>query len=179
MRSESGMVALGGVKPRAVLAVLLLHANESVHAERLALALWGEDAPTSAVKTLQVYVSRLRKALDDSERIATTSAGYRLRVEPGELDAERFELLVEEGRLALAAGEADQAAAVLDEALGLWRGPALEDVAYEPFARAEIARLEERRLVALEARVEADLNAGRHGDLVGELQRLVAANPTR
>ena len=179
VRNERGSVALGGVKPRAVMAVLLLHANEPVSAERLALALWGEEAPSNAVKTVQVHISRLRKALGDAGVIATTPAGYRLRVRPGELDAGRFELLVEEGRRALAAGQVNHAATVLGEALSLWRGPPLEDVAYEPFAQTEIARLEEQRLAALETRVEADLSAGRHGELLGELQRLVATYPTR
>src|SRR4051812_12638188 len=96
VRGEAGAVALGGIKPRAVLAVLLLHANEPVSAERLALALWGEDAPASSVKTVQVHVSRLRKALGDTEVLGTTPAGYRLRVRPGELDAERFKLLFED-----------------------------------------------------------------------------------
>jgi WD40 repeat protein/DNA-binding SARP family transcriptional activator len=179
VRNERGPVALGGIKPRAVMAVLVLHANESVSAERLALALWGEEAPANAVKTVQVHVSRLRKALGDPERIATTPVGYRLRVEPGELDAERFELLVEDGGRALAAGQPEHAALVLGEAMSMWRGPALEDVAYEPFAQAEIARLEEQRLAALEARVEADLAAGRHRELLAELQRLLATYPTR
>lgn len=180
VRDEHGStLALGGVKPRAVMAVLVLHANESVSAERLALGLWGEDAPRNAVKTVQVHVSRLRKALGDADRISTTPAGYRLRVGPSELDAERFELLVEDGRRALAADQAEHAATVLADALSLWRGPALEDVAYEPFAQVEIARLEERRLTALEARVEADLAAGRHGDLLGELQQLTGVHPTR
>lgn len=179
VRSESGMVMLGGVKPRAVLAVLLMHANESVHAERLALALWGEDAPASAVKTLQVYVSRLRKALGDDEALVRTPAGYCLRVRADELDAERFARLVEDGRRALDAGEAEHAAVVLRQALALWRGPALAELAFEPFAQAEIARLQEQRLSALEMRVEADLAAGRHAALVGELRQSVAANPTR
>jgi WD40 repeat protein/DNA-binding SARP family transcriptional activator len=179
VRDERGAVALGGIKPRAVLAVLLSHANESVSAERLALALWGDDAPAGSVKTVQVHVSRLRKALGDAEAVTTTPAGYRLRVRPGELDAERFELLVEDGRRALAAGRPQHAAAALRSALSLWRGPALQDLAFEPFAQAEIARLEEQRLTALEARIEADLASGGHRELLGELQRLVAANPTR
>jgi WD40 repeat protein/DNA-binding SARP family transcriptional activator len=178
-RSESGPVALGGIKPRAVLAVLLLHPNESVHAERLALALWGEDAPASAVKTVQVYVSRLRKALGDGEALVTTPAGYCLRVGADELDAERFARLVEDGRRALDDGRAEQAAAVLRQALALWRGPPLAELEFEPFAQTEIARLQEQRLVALEARVEADLAAGRHVELVGELTPLVAAHPMR
>lgn len=179
VHDESGAVGLGGVKARAVLAVLLLHPNEPVHAERLALALWGEEAPASAVKTVQVYVSRLRKALGDADVLATTPAGYRLRVRAGELDAERFSRLVEDGRHALAAGRAQHAATVLREALALWRGSPLADLAFEPFAQAEIARLEEQRLAALEERVDADLAAGRHAALVAELRQLVGASPTR
>src|SRR3954447_23952664 len=179
VRSEQGPLPLGRAKPRAVLAVLLVHANESVSAERLALALWGEDAPAGAVKTVQVHVSRLRKALGDPEIVVTTSAGYRLRVRPGELDAENFERLVEDGRRAFADGQYEQAAAVLRQALALWRGPPLAELAFEPFAQAEIARLQEQRLAALEARVEADLAAGRHAALVGELRQAAAANPTR
>ena len=179
VHGELGAVRVSGRKPRAVLAVLLLHANEPVSPERLALALWGEEAPATAVSTVQVHISRLRKALGDGEFITTSSAGYRIRVEPGEFDAERFERLVEDGRRALAAGRATEAATVLREALALWRGPPLADLAFEPFAHVEIARLEEQRLAALEARIEADLAAGRHAELVGELRRLVAEQPTR
>ncbi|MEA2492351.1 MAG: hypothetical protein QOJ29_262, partial [Thermoleophilaceae bacterium] len=179
VRAGGRTVALGGVKPRAVLAVLLLHANEPVSADRLAVALWGEDAPSGAVKRVQVHVSRLRKALAAPERLTTTPVGYQLCVRAGEFDADRFELLVEEGRHALAAGQFEHAGTVLREGLNMWRGPPLEDVAYEPFAQTEIARLEEQRLAALGARVEADLAAGRHGELLGELQLLVAASPTR
>ena len=159
VRGERGAVELGGLKPRAVLAMLLLHANEPVSAERLAVALWGEDAPAGAVKTVQVHVSRLRKALGDPEAVSTTPAGYRLRVRPGELDAERFARGVAQGQRALAAGDAERAGVVLREALELWHGPALAELAFEPFAAAEIERLEEQRLVALEARMEADLAA--------------------
>ncbi len=179
VRNAAGPVALGGSKPRAVFAVLLLRANEPVHPERLALALWGEEVPASAVKTVQVYVSRLRKALGDPDALTTTPAGYRLRVLAGELDAERFARLVADGRRDLAAGRPEDAAAVLREALALWRGPALADLAFEPFAQAEIARLEEQRLDALEERVEADLAAGRHAQLAGELHQLVVDHPTR
>lgn len=119
VRNQSGVVALGGIKPRAVLAVLLLHPNEPVHAERLALALWGEEVPSSAVKTVQVYVSRLRKALGDADALVTTPAGYCLRVRADELDAERFSRLVEEGRRALADGRAEHASAVLGCRCGL------------------------------------------------------------
>src|SRR4051812_2686784 len=108
-RRDGRALVLGGAKPRALLAVLLLHANEPVSAERLAGALWGEDAPAGAIRTVQVYVSRLRRALGDEELVATTAAGYRLRVRPGELDAERFERLVDDGRRALREGRAGEA----------------------------------------------------------------------
>ncbi len=179
VRNGSGDIALGGNKPRAVLAVLLLNPNQPVSAERLALALWGEDAPGGAVKTVQVHVSRLRKALGDPDVLTTTQAGYHLRVREGELDAERFESLVEEARQAMADGQVDSAAAILRMALALWRGPALAELTAEPFAAQEIARLQEQRLAALELRVDADLGAGRHAEVVGELQTLVVDNPLR
>jgi DNA-binding SARP family transcriptional activator len=128
---------------------------------------------------VQVYVSRLRKAFDDPETLSTTPAGYCLRVRPDELDAERFARLVEDGRHALNTGQAEHAAAVLRDALALWRGPPLADLTFEPFAQAEIARLQEQRLAAFEERVEADLAAGQHATLVAELRQLVTANPTR
>jgi DNA-binding SARP family transcriptional activator len=174
-----GVIRLQGTKPRALLTVLLLNANRPVSADRLALALWGEDAAPTAVKTVHVHVSRLRKALGDEHVLITTPAGYRLRVRPGELDTERFESLVAEGRRALAAGQPERAAADLRQALGLWRGPPLEDLAHDRFAQSEIARLEEQRHAALEARVQADLAAGRHAELLGELQQLVGASPVR
>jgi WD40 repeat protein/DNA-binding SARP family transcriptional activator len=177
--SERGAVHLGGPKPRAVLAVLLLHANEPVSSARLVEAVWGEEETPVRRKSLQVSVSRLRKALGDPDVVATKGTTYEVRVRPGELDAERFESLVEEGRRALAAGQAEQAAASLREGLALWRGPPLADLAVESFAETDVARLEEQRLDALETRVEADLAAGRHGALVGELRQLVADNPTR
>jgi len=179
VRADGRAVPLGGAKPRAALAVLALHANQPVSAERVAVALWGEDVPPSAVKTVQVYVSRLRKALDDPDVLLTTPAGYCLRVQPGELDAERFERQVADGREALAAGGAEHAAAQLREALGLWRGPPLAELAATPFAPTEIARLEEQHLAALELRVEADLVVGRHAELVGELQQLTTQHPWR
>jgi DNA-binding SARP family transcriptional activator len=177
--SERGAVHLGGPKPRAVLAVLLLHANEPVSSARLVEAVWGQEETPVRRKSLQVSVSRLRKALGDADVVATKGTTYEVRVRPGELDAERFESLVEEGRRALASGQAERAAASLREGLALWRGPPLADLAFESFAETDIARLEEQRLAALETRVEADLAAGRHGALVGELRQLVADNPTR
>src|SRR3954470_24641653 len=139
VRDEHGSVTLGGSKPRAIIAVLLLNANRPVSAERLALALWGEDAPARAVKTLHVHVSRLRKALGDHDAIGTTAAGYSLRVRPGELDADRFEELVEEGRHALKGGDAEHAASLLRTALELWRGPPLADLRDEASLQTEIA----------------------------------------
>jgi predicted ATPase/DNA-binding SARP family transcriptional activator len=179
VRGEAGSVALGGIKLRGLLAVLLLHANEPVSAERLALALWGDEAPSGASKTVQVHVWRLRKALGDPELIATTPAGYCLRVGPDELDAVQFERLVHDGSGALADGDPERAAAVLRKALALWRGPALGELASEPFAHNEITRLEEQRLAALETRIQADMALGRHAMLVGELRRLVAVHRTR
>jgi DNA-binding SARP family transcriptional activator len=150
-----------------------------VTADRLASALLGEDVSESAVKTVRVHVSRLRKALGDPGVLLTTPAGYRLRVRPGELDADRFDRLVAEGRAALAGGAPGHATEMLLEALALWRGPPLADVDQFPFAAGEIARLEDGRLTALELRLEADLRMGRHAELVGELRQLSAAYPLR
>ena len=145
-------VELGGEKPRAFLAILLLHRNEVVSADRLIDELWGDSPPASAVRTLEAYVSRLRKALHGNgaasgpaRNVLTQGHGYTLRVGPGELDLDRFSELADRGRQALAAGEAAEAANLLAEALGLWRGPPLADFAYKPFAQAAIAQLEERR----------------------------------
>jgi WD40 repeat protein/DNA-binding SARP family transcriptional activator len=176
---EEGPLSIAGAKPRGVLAVLLLHANEPVSAERLVAAVWGDEAVAGTVRTVQVHVSRLRKALEPDDIIATTPAGYCVRVRPGELDAEQFASLVDEGRRALGAGHAEAAATLLREALALWRGPALADLTFAPFAQAEITRLEEQRLAALEHRLDADLAAGRHLDVVGELRQLVVSEPTR
>jgi predicted ATPase/DNA-binding SARP family transcriptional activator len=167
-------LALGGGKQRLLLAVLLAHANETVSSERLVDALWGETPPPTAMRSLHNQVSGLRKLLGDG-RLLTRTPGYVLRVEPSELDVARFERLL---------GEADRAepaaaAVKLREALALWRGPPLADLSYEPFARGEIARLEEMRLVALEQRIDADLACGRHADLVGELQQLTGRHPWR
>jgi DNA-binding SARP family transcriptional activator len=175
---EGGEVSLGGRKPRALLTVLLLHPNEVVPADRLVDDLWGDEAPERAAAALRVNVSRLRKALPQ-DVLTTRSPGYVLRVEPDELDLHRFERLVDEGRGLLARGLAADASARLGDALSLWRGPALAHVAYESFAQAAIARLEEMRLAAVELRIDADLALGRHDELVGELEALVAEHPLR
>jgi DNA-binding SARP family transcriptional activator len=163
---------LGGVKQRSVLAVLLMHANELVTADQLIDEIWGGTPPAKAAKNIQVQVSRLRKVLD-SGRVTTGPGGYVLHLEAHESDVARFERLAAE-----AAGAPPQPAGdKLREALALWRGPALADLAYEGFAQPEIARLEEMRLVALVQRIDADLALGRHTELVGELEGLVARHP--
>ena len=168
------LVALGGLKQRSLLAILLLHANELVSTDRLHAELWGDAAPVTAAKSIQVYVSRLRKELG-ADRLTTRAPGYVLHVDASELDLARFERLREEARRA----EPTAAARKLREALALWRGGALADLAYEPFAQTEIARLEELRLVALEERIDADLATGRDAELIGELEALVAEHPLR
>ena len=174
MSEHDQLIALGGVKQRSVLATLLLQANEVVSTDRLIDQLWGAAPPTTAAKSIQVYVSRLRKALGEG-RLVTHGHGYLLRAEPEELDLARFEQLADEARR----GAPDSAAGKLREALALWRGPPLADLAYERFAQVEIARLEEMRLAVLEQRIDADLAAGRHAELVGELETLVARHPLR
>jgi YVTN family beta-propeller protein len=171
-------VLLGAPKVRALLAVLVLHRGEVISTDRLIDALWGEHASPTATKTVQVYVSNLRKALGDGV-LVTEGRGYMLQTEPGQVDVDRFEALVAQGRRELEQGDELTAAAVLREALGVWRGPALADFAYEPFAQSEIARLEEARLAALEKRIDADLALGEHARLVGELEALVREHPLR
>ena len=175
---EGGEVSLGGPKPRALLAVLLLHPNEVVPTDRLIEDLWGEDSPERAAAALRVNVSRLRKALPQ-DVLTTRSPGYLIQVEADELDLHRFERLVDEGRSLLARGLAADASERLRDALSLWRGSALADFAYESFAQTAIARLEEIRLAAVELRIDADLALGRHDELVGELEALVAEHPLR
>jgi predicted ATPase/DNA-binding SARP family transcriptional activator len=174
----SGPVELASGRQLALLAYLLIARDEVVSRDRLIDALWGEAPPPTATNALQVQVHALRKRLG-AERIAREGVGYRLCREPGELDLERFEQLTAAGRAELADGRADAAAATLREALELWYGPAYEDVRYEAFAQAEVARLEEQRLAALEDRIEADLALGRHRELVSELEALLAEHHGR
>jgi YVTN family beta-propeller protein len=179
---EGRPLVLGGAKQRALLAILLLHANEVVSRDRLIDEIWGEHPPASAPHSLEVYVSRLRKTLHaggEGQRLLTHAGGYLLQLEDEQLDVNRFARLVAEGRGALAAGDYDRAAGQLAEALAVWRGPALSDLAFESFARAEIDRLEEERLAALEDRIEAELALGRHGAVVGELETLSSRHPLR
>jgi DNA-binding SARP family transcriptional activator/streptogramin lyase len=159
-------VSLGGAKQRALLALLLLQPNRVVSRDRLIDELWETGPPENARTALQVYVSQLRKALG-RDRIVTQAPGYLVRVEPGELDLERFEQLTDA-----------RTAKGLREGLALWRGAPLADLDGS-FAQAERARLEERRLLALERRIDADLALGLHAELVPELEGLVRENPLR
>jgi DNA-binding SARP family transcriptional activator/tetratricopeptide (TPR) repeat protein len=167
-------VPVGRAKQRALLAVLLLQANRVVARDRLIDALWDDEPPETARKAVQVYISQLRKLLGAGV-LMTRSPGYVLRVEPGMLDLERFEGLCRETRDA----DPEVAADKLREALSLFRGPPLADLAGERFAQGEIARLEELRLTALEERIDAELRLGLHAELAGELEALVAEQPAR
>jgi DNA-binding SARP family transcriptional activator/ABC-type branched-subunit amino acid transport system substrate-binding protein/DNA-binding beta-propeller fold protein YncE len=165
-------------KQRALLALLLLHREEVVSVDRLADELWAESAPPTATKTIQVYVAQLRKALGEG-LVVTRGRGYSLATAGHDVDIVRFERLSSQGRGRLDGGDAAGAAELLLEALALWRGPPLADFAYEQFAQAEIGRLEEEHLAALEARIEADLALGRHDRLVPELFELTRRYPLR
>jgi DNA-binding SARP family transcriptional activator len=178
VQADGGEVRLGGQKPRALLAVLLLHPNEVVPADRLIDELWGGDSRETGAGPLRVNVARLRKALPEGV-LTTRSPGYMVSVAPDELDLHRFERLVDEGRGLLARGLAADASQRLHEALSLWRGPALAEFAYESFAQSAIARLDEIKLAATELRIDADLALGRHDELIGELEALVAEHPLR
>ena len=171
-------LTIGTGRQRALLALLVLRSNELVPSERLVEELWGENPPASAQKMLHNQVSSLRQALGRNGRLETQGSAYRLNIHPGELDVDRFEHLVEEAR-DLAETDADAAAELLREALAMWRGPPLADLAYESFVQPEIARLEERRWAAFEARVDADLALGRHAEVVGDLEAAVAEEPMR
>lgn len=171
-------IVLGPAQQRAMLAVLVLYRGEAVSIDRLIDELWGERAPATAAKTVQVYVSHLRKALGGGV-IVTEGRGYRLVVGPEQVDVGQFEMLCAAGRRALAGGDAARAQEQLCCALGLWRGEPLADFAYETFAQGALVRLREARLAALEDRIEADLAAGSDGELIPELESLVVANPLR
>src|SRR3954464_16083132 len=166
-RMDGREIPLGAVKQRAVLAMLALHANATVSADELMEGLWGEHPPASAPKMVQQYISQLRKLLADGDgratAIVTRGRGYELRIPLDDVDAPPFVRLVERG--------------AAREALALWRGGALDDIADEPFAAVEIRRLEELRRNALEQAIDDDLADGRHGELVGELEALIAEHP--
>jgi WD40 repeat protein/DNA-binding SARP family transcriptional activator len=171
-------LSIGTGRQRALLALLVLRANEPVAIDRLVEELWGEAPPPTAQRMLHNQVSALRRVLGRNGRLETHGSAYRLNVRPGERDVDRFEELVVRGR-ALMEADPEGAAETLGRALDLWRGAPLADLAYEPFAQTEIARLEERRWAAFEARVEAELALARHADLVSELEAAVAQQPLR
>ncbi|MGH3942370.1 MAG: BTAD domain-containing putative transcriptional regulator [Pseudonocardiaceae bacterium] len=178
-------IDVSSAKERLTLAMLVVHANEVVSANRLVEVLWGGEPPATAANTLQTYISRLRRALEPSRAartkdglIRTRGQGYTLTIEPDAVDAVRFEKLIHAGRNALP-GDPERAADLLLQGLALWRGEPLAEFGFELFAQAEIARLTELRIAAVEYRVEADLALGRHAALCGELSQAVLEHPLR
>jgi DNA-binding SARP family transcriptional activator len=174
-------VALGRLKERIVLAVLLLHANEFVSRERLIDELWGTSPPATARKAVNVYISKLRQTLmrNGHAPIDTAEGGYRLVVDRDLLDAERMRSLIAQARGCVADGESDTASQLLQEALALWRGPTLAGIQLESFGRDEVAQVDELRLAALMDRIDCDLALGRHEQVLGELNLLVREHPLR
>ena len=186
VRTEERLLSLPGGKPRALLALLLLQPGHVVSMQRLIDALWGDTPPATAANALWVHVATLRKALEpdrvknpSSSLLRTQASGYVLQVDPEQLDSVRFEQWLGQGRHALERGDPAGAVKLLRASLELWRGPALADVGEYEFAQAERVRLEELRLLAIEARIAADLKLGRHEEVVGELEALVAQHPLR
>ncbi|MCY7301717.1 MAG: winged helix-turn-helix domain-containing protein, partial [Thermoleophilia bacterium] len=186
VRIGGQVVGLGGAKQRAVLAMLLLQANEIVSSDRLIAGLWGESPPETASTALHGYVSQLRKLLEPTREARTSGTlletrppGYALRVEEGQLDLQRFERLVASARRDLAEARSERASVALAEALGLWRGAPLSDLTGQPFADVEARLLEELRLAAQEDRLDADLALGRQRGLIPELESLIRQNPLR
>jgi DNA-binding SARP family transcriptional activator len=177
--AERGPIPLGAPKQRATLSILLLSRNRVVSVDRLADDLYAGAAPVTAVTQVQRQISELRKALGPASGIETRSPGYLIHLSSDQLDLTRFERCAEEGSQALARGEAKRAVDLLREGLGLWRGTALADLAYESFAQRAIERLEELQLTVLEQRIEAELVLGRHRELVGELEQLAREHPLR
>jgi YVTN family beta-propeller protein len=182
VRVGETLVPVGGPRQRALLALLLCHANQVVSRDQLIDELLGDQAAGPVDRTLRVQISRLRKALADGDpqsRLLARPPGYMLRVEDGELDLHAFEQRVADGRRALETGDPRHAAALLRQAESLWRGRPLADLEFEPFARSEVQRLEALRMATVEDRIEAELALGRHTALGSELERLVAEHPLR
>jgi len=175
---DDRLLPIGGIKHRALLAVLLLHLNRVVSRDHLIEAIWGERAPETAQTALQVYISALRKTLG-ADSIITRAPGYALQADPDSVDLHRFEALGRAGKDALAAGDAGAAVDRLTSALELWRGVPLADLDSAPFVETERRRLDELRLGAIEQRIDADLALERSADLISELQMLVREHPLR
>lgn len=172
VRVHGERAPVAGARQRALLAILLLNADRVVPVDRLIELLWGDSAPDSAVNALQVHISQLRRILEPRRRpggavnlLQRRSAGYRVAIQPDQLDLLCFQRLAEQGRQALATGDPETASHVLSTGLELWRGPALADLAHDSFVHSERMRLEELRLAAISDRIEADLALGRHAEL--------------
>ena len=186
VREGDRRLSCKGPKQRLLLAALLLRAGETVSSDRLIEALWGESPPETADKALQVHVSQLRKLLEPERTpgspgriLVTRPPGYVLNADPDQVDLHRFEQTAAQARAEREAGRTAEAAALLRRALALWRGPPLSDLSFESHLQADIARLEELRLAALEDRLDADLALGRHGEVTAELEGLVSGHPLR
>lgn len=164
-------------KIRELLALLLLCRNSLVQADSIINELWGEAPPSTALSTLQTYIYKLRKIFDDESALRTNPFGYSLVVPDGNVDVSRFEMLCQEGKAALDDKKPEQASRVLAEALAMWRGPALSDVAHGQTVTAHVVRLEEMRLRALELRLDADLRLGLHREVVPELKEVTLRHP--
>src|SRR5215469_17017476 len=179
--SEKGWTAVGAAKWRSLLACLLLRRGQLVSTDSLIFELWGDTPPAKANNLVSIYVHRLRRLIGDAEGkvLVYRAPGYLLRVESGDLDLQDFESLVEDGRNALAAADPESAAALLTEALTLWRGPLLADVPPSTQITTESERASELHLAAAELRIEANLACGRSAQVIPELRRLVAENPIR
>jgi DNA-binding SARP family transcriptional activator len=174
--SDGAAVPVGPGKESALPAILLLHANRPVSTDRIADELWGDRRPANATKTIQVYVSRLRKRIG-AERVLTTAGGHVLVAEQDEVDVARFEQLASAGRAALDRGRPGEAVPVLTVALGLWRGPPLADFRFDAFAQGFIRRLEEIHDAAVADRIDARLALGEAEELLPELEQLVRERP--
>ncbi|MFJ8915709.1 BTAD domain-containing putative transcriptional regulator [Amycolatopsis sp. NPDC102389] len=178
-REDGTAVPIGGPRVRTLFALLALEAGRVVPAERLIDGLYGEQPPEGVANALQSQVSRLRGALKELAPVEFSPAGYRLVVDPDDVDVHRFERLAAEGRRTLAAGDAAKAAELLRDALGLWRGPAFADITDAPFRDPQVTRLNELKTSAIEDRVEAELKLGRHEDVLAELREVIDELPLR
>lgn len=182
VRRDGVPVPIAAAKQRVVVALLALAANDPVTVERLIVCLWGDRPPSTARNAVKNHVMRLRRVLESDTApcpLVTSAAGYRLDLADDATDVYRFDVLLRRARAEAAAGAPESASALLDEALELWRGDPLMDVPSEALHREVVPGLLERRLAALEGRVEAGLQAGRHGELITELMGLTADNPLR